>query len=539
MTDAANAHNSIHAMLIDLEHVEYDPVCEVDVCIVGSGPSGITLALELSNQDLTCALLESGGFRASAAARELNRGVVRGQPSWPLTASRTRCLGGTSARWRGWCRPLEPGDLEPRPWIDHSGWPIRFDELAAPYRRAHAVCRAGQYWYGDPAAWASDAGVELLDLAGTGLEQRLYMFSPIQDFGDEYWHGLSSPSIRGFVNATVTELVPSTAGDRVVRVVGRSPSGRRVTVHPRHVVLAGGAIENARILLAAQARALPWGGAWVGRAFADHPHVLAGALVPAHARWLPGYDATAAGPGGWGRMVLALPEGALRDLGVPGATAILQPVAAGAGRAAWAILARSEQVPNPASRIALADELDGLGVPRALVDWRLSRADLTAVAALVDRLAAALPRMGLGEVVSRMSASDPRWPADLVGGCHHMGTTRMAADVRGGAVDRDGKVFGTDNLYAAGSSVFCTAGVANPTLTIVALALRLAEHLAGRLGATGPRVDWYDAAVAAEPHRTGEPGDDGDDETEAFLRAMSADLTTRMAQMTAGSERTR
>jgi len=518
-------------MLIDLDHLERDAACDVDICIVGAGPAGITLALELSNQDLSCALLESGGFHATAATRELNHGVARGQRSWPLTASRVRCLGGSSVRWRGWCRPLERADFQVRPWIEHSGWPVTFDDLAPWYRRAQAVCHAGQYWYGDLAAWASDADVCLLDLSGAGIEQRLYMFSPVPDFGTEYLHCLEAASIRGFVNATVTGLVPGPAGDRVEQVEARSRNGRRLVVRASHVVLAAGAVENARTLLAAQARGVSWGGGWVGRAFADHPHVLAGVVVPSRAHDLRAYDAITAAPGGWGRVALALPEDAAQDLCVPGATAILQPVPVGRGRAVWAILARSEQVPNRASHVALDSDLDGHGVPRAIVDWRLARIDRLAVAALLDRLVDALPRAGLGEVVRQMSAEDVDWPSDLVGGCHHMGTTRMATDVRHGVVDRDGNVFGARNLYVAGGSVFCTAGVANPTLTIVALALRLANHIAGILGAARPRRSWYEVAAGFGQRSGAHGAGDPDDETEAFLRRMSVELTTRVRQI--------
>ncbi len=515
-------------MLIDLEQLERDTACDVDVCIVGAGPAGMTLAIDLANKDLTCALLESGGVETTAATRDLNFGVMHGEHNWPLTASRVRCLGGTSLRWRGWCRPLEPSDLELRPWIGHAGWPFGFSELAPWYRRAHEVCRAGSYCYDDLPGWAAEAGVPLVELPE--VEQRLYMFSPVPDFGRDYAHGLAAPSIRAFVNATVVSLVPGPAGDRIERIEARSVGGRRLALRARQVVLAAGAIENARMLLVAQARGLVWGGDWVGRAFADHPHVLAGVLVPSRAQDLRAYDATTGTPSGWGRVVLALPELATRELRIPGATAILQPVEVGRGDIVWAILARSEQVPNRASRVALTADRDEFGTPRIAVDWRLSHVDRLAVVALVERLAAALPRAGLGRVVPRISANDSRWPSDLVGGCHHIGTTRMATDAAHGAVDRDGRVFGAENLHVAGSSVFCTAGVANPTLTIVALSLRLADHIARSLGRTRPPRNWYDDVGTPLPR------EDSYDETEAFLRRISVELKTRVGRIVSGLE---
>ena len=86
-------------------------------------------------------------------------------------------------------------------------------------------------------------------------------------------------------------------------------------------------------------------------------------------------------------------------------------------------------------------------------------------------------RAGLGRVQILFEEEGSDWPADLAGGFHHMGTTRMSDDPKQGVVDRDCRVHGMSNLYVAGSSVFTTGGSSNPTMFIVALALRLADHL--------------------------------------------------------------
>ena len=143
----------------------------------------------------------------------------------------------------------------------------------------------------------------------------------------------------------------------------------------------------------------------------------------------------------------------------------------------------SEQAPNPDSRVRLDRERDALGLRRVVLDWRLSEIDHRTVRVAAATIAAELGRLGvarvqLGEWLLR---DEVTWPDDLTASNHHLGTTRMADDPRRGVVDRDGRVFGCDNLYVAGSSVFPTGGFANPTVNLVALTLRLAEHLRTRL----------------------------------------------------------
>jgi choline dehydrogenase-like flavoprotein len=149
---------------------------------------------------------------------------------------------------------------------------------------------------------------------------------------------------------------------------------------------------------------------------------------------------------------------------------------------------RAEQAPNPDSRVVLTGERDALWMPRVALDWRFSALDKDTVRGTMQALDAEMRRTGMGTVTPEPWLADdgPEWEVDPlisnhpIGGFHHMGTTRMAASPRDGVVDADCRVHGVANLYVAGSSVFTTSGWANPTLTIVALALRLAGHLVKR-----------------------------------------------------------
>jgi choline dehydrogenase-like flavoprotein len=142
------------------------------------------------------------------------------------------------------------------------------------------------------------------------------------------------------------------------------------------------------------------------------------------------------------------------------------------------VVTRIDPTPNPDSRIRLGRERDALGMPMVELDWQLSEADRRSVVRATELLGAELGRSELGRLRLAISEEDTAWPADLTGGWHHMGTTRMHDDPRHGVVDSDCRVHGMRNLFVAGSSVFTTAGSATPTMTIVALALRLADHLA-------------------------------------------------------------
>ena len=137
----------------------------------------------------------------------------------------------------------------------------------------------------------------------------------------------------------------------------------------------------------------------------------------------------------------------------------------------------AEQEPNPMSRVSLTQERDALGQQRVLVDWRHTALDLHTVRAAFAALASQLAQCGAGSLAYDPAEVELAALQDGAYGGHHIGTARMSADARTGVVDSDCRVHGLANLFVAGSAVFPTSGQANPTLTIVALALRLAEYL--------------------------------------------------------------
>ena len=138
-----------------------------------------------------------------------------------------------------------------------------------------------------------------------------------------------------------------------------------------------------------------------------------------------------------------------------------------------------EQVPNPESRIVLSQDKDVLGLNKAAINWRLSEIDKEGLRRAQNLIAAEVGRSGFGRMRIELPAEENVLLEGASGGAHHMGTTRMHVDPRYGVVDANCRIHGVKNMFVAGSSVFPTGGFANPTLTIVALAIKLADHMIG------------------------------------------------------------
>lgn len=493
---------------------------DADVCIVGAGPAGISLALEFIDGGATILLLESGGPELDEKAQELNEGPVVGDDSLSLRRSRRRQLGGSANLWNTRVGanpeakyvPLDPWDFEERP--DGRGrWPFDRSVLDPFYRRAQSVAGLGPFAY-DAAAW-EDAAHPRLPLADDRLVSGVYQFGPGPLFTRRYVDALrAAQNVRVCHHATLCRIAGEPGTRRVAEVTVASGPEGRFTVRAAFFVLAGGAVANARLLLLSGESVSidPRSRDWVGRCFMEHPRDRALTLVPRDPELLAGvsfYDAHAAKGGHVIAGRLALQREAMREYDLPNASITLLPRlrqgAGGGGIVGWlrarlpfaappttaygwtrtpdpaavydalALLLNVEQRPDPENRLVLSSEHDALGLPRAELHWRWRPGEQAALQRLRSLVASVLEDAKLGRVeIDSEARPDPN-------AHHHAGTTRMSTEPGGGVVDPDGRVHGTDNLYAAGASLFPTAGFANPMLTIVALSLRLGDHLRTRL----------------------------------------------------------
>ena len=168
-------------MLVDARTVPANKVIETDVCIVGAGAAGITLAREFIGKPFRVCLLESGGFDFEESTQDLYRGNNAGFHV-PLSVARLRYFGGSTNHWGSYCRPLDEIDFETRDWVPHSGWPFKKSELDPYYDRAQSICQLGPYRY-DPQFWQTQAGAPL-PLAGDRVVTSIFqMRDPAVRFG--------------------------------------------------------------------------------------------------------------------------------------------------------------------------------------------------------------------------------------------------------------------------------------------------------------------------------------------------------------------
>ena len=489
-------------MLFNLEQGPIPSQRKYDVCIAGAGPAGISLALSIARARHSVLLLEAGDLEPTESSREHYRGTIVGTPYFPLDTTRVRCLGGSSGHWTGWCRGLDDVDFERKSYLSYSGWPIARRDLDE-YAAESAAILDVPIGEGLPPS---------KPIEGSAFEEEQFLFSvPPTRFSEKYRAELTaSRNLHLVLNANLVDIIlnPELRGVSSFAVRNYSSSAR-LAVSARYFVLCLGGLENPRALLNANSQtALGIGNRndLVGRFFADHLHVNVGSYVSrapiqsrrflaptrqfihqaqilnAGLRIEPSY---ASGTEGMlkgmvcGSSILTRVAETLRGgrkLNCVGPGEVFE----------GQIRVAGEPALDPASRVKLGEERDTFGLRRIELDWRISDIDLETIRTVTVRYGQELAsadagRLRVAEWLLSRRPSLPTLGEDELAGHHHMCTTRMSDDDRTGVVDRNCKVFGIDNLYVGGSSVFGSAGHANPTLTIVQLALRLADHLKGRM----------------------------------------------------------
>jgi choline dehydrogenase-like flavoprotein len=518
---------------------------EADVCIVGGGAAGIAVALGLLDSDLSVVLLEGGGLTPDVRGSYRVLPGRHARPSLGRDASEAPWyFGGNTNNWAANCRPLDEDDFDADEWAPYSGWPLQQDELQPFYERAQPVLGLGSLRPYDPDYCRPHLAHPPLDLEPSLVRTRMLQICPVPSLAVLHRDRLAeADGVRVILRAEAVRLEASRSADRVSAVEAIGADGRRVRVRASAVVLAGGGIENARLLLASNDVA-PNGLAnehdLVGRFFMEHwwfdiPLGDWGAGTDVH---LYDFDSrnpqTVDGTAVWAQLALA-PELTRRER-VPGLSFwfVRRPQATASivaarmlalsllGRApaapltdarlfltdareaprfvarrlargtrapndGYSLRVQLEQSPRPENRVLLAGARGAPGRSLPQLEVRLTPSERNDHERAVE-LAAVQLGLDPGRIVKQMHLmlDGPRYNFFW----HHMGTTRMSEDPARGVVDTDCRVHGVANLFVAGSSVFPTGGTGPPTLTIVALALRLADLIAAkrlptRAGATG------------------------------------------------------
>jgi choline dehydrogenase-like flavoprotein len=456
----------------------------------------------------------------------------------PAVAKATvSAFGGASNHWGAYwrSRPLDALDFEQRDAVPFSGWPFDRQHLVPYYERA-------EHYLGLP-PFDYSAGTEGTDVSrhlplrpGRLVAGELrYVFGSDEFYLRQYGRLAAAKDTQVVLGAHVSELLADrTNRNRIAGVRALLDRKRSFTITSRLTVLAAGGIGNAKLLLLGN-RDAPAGignhGDHVGRFFMEHLAVRSGVIVLEDRSLLRrsdlfGIDRSAEATVA---RTIAPSQDVLREQGLLNSYFVLEPRpaahAADAVRAAssfWRLLrsrpltsdvarrlpgaaaatpavarallssrkapdllivrVQAEQAPNPDSRVTLGATRNRLGIPQARFEWRLLPEDTASIRRGLEILAAELESSGLGRLHDLLG--DERPAADVSGSYHQLGTTRMSDNPDDGVVDASGRVHGVSDLYVTGGSVFPTVGAANPTLTVIALAVRLADEIARVLGVT-------------------------------------------------------
>jgi GMC oxidoreductase len=549
-------------MLIDARKIDDGAILEGDICIVGAGAAGLTIASEFANSKAAIIIIESGAVSARKDSQVLSQGYSDAAAHPPPDLYRQRKVGGSTGIWGGRCVPFDDIDFEERKFVPHSGWPFDRKHLAPYYHKSMGYCEAGTFDFDSHTALPAPSGI-VDGFISRDIEDRwIERFSMPTDFGRRFLrnHG-TAPNIKLIVNATCTALLQddrdAVSGARILTFLGNA-----ATVRAKIFVVAVGGLETVRLLstcatllsgrkhlgryymchvegtmgvlkLKPKSRRVVWqfertfDGIYARRRFSvaahaqrrlesmgliarlHYPHVGDPAhkngvlsamyltkkfVIPEFRRKFSNADRTS--------MTAAVDQrgivtGHIRNVVSDSARLIqfssswvwarylqrrrIPAVALYSPIGEYPLDFNSEQSPNPDSRVLFAESLDQFGMPKLKVSWRMSERDIRSIAANYRLMRDAFAVSGVADLVFDDATLEDEIAVSTPVGGHHIGTARMATSSSTGVVDAFGLAFGTTNLYIAGSATFPTSSHANPTLTIVATALRLAEHLRSKV----------------------------------------------------------
>ncbi|MFT7485913.1 MAG: choline dehydrogenase-like flavoprotein [Candidatus Paceibacteria bacterium] len=557
-------------MLRDLNELQAETLPDYDLCIIGSGPAGMTLAAELVDAGLRIAVLESGRLTVSSHGDSLR--PVESEGIFIKDYSRERVLGGASTTWAGLAAPLDEIDFSDRPWLERSGWPISRDELKPYWAAAAERYRFPTEEFFGSGGFGGLRAKSEIQPRWKLLEEKIFLAAAqAQNFGREWRQIFDGDLLDAWLDATVLELVSDPETSKVQAALVKTRSGREFRLQAKTFVLATGGIENARLLLNSQSQCDAGLGNeqdQVGRYLMNHPKKYHGILrlsrptgdLPfyygclyrgfagyAGLRLREDYQREKKLLNSYVRLEPMFPwtdsEGvealvlfakhssflmkrwtqgkpdevvSLRDYSETGDDSEVQNARKSIGQ--WIALALRipldapsvlrylkyrlitkakppinevrirnfmEMEPHGDNRVVLTDQRDSLGALRPKVIHDTTDKDRRALIELHKHLKQEFLEQEFGELITSLDQADP-WPINEEAS-HHLGTTRMGVDPATSVVNSDLRVHTAQNVYIAGGSVFPTSGCANPTFTICALSIRLAQHLRSESSASTAR----------------------------------------------------
>jgi choline dehydrogenase-like flavoprotein len=513
-------------MHYDARIIENNTLIQGDICIIGAGAAGISIAMEFINTPYKIILLEGGGFEYEERIQELYEGKTTGQPYYPLKSTELHYFGGTTGHWGGMCSLFDPIAFQKRDWVDKSGWPINQETLLPYYKRAHINLDIDVFEF-DLNYWQNkEPSLISIPFDKEYVWTKIWKFSPPTRFGSKYKDAIvNSKNIHLYTYANVVDITANENISKVNTVTVKNYTGKKHQVSAKCFVIACAGIQNARVLLAANKQSpngLGNSNDLVGRYFMEHLELKSAELWVSPKSELKLYMGNE-NPRVRGELAImpkkqeeyqilngivsftALenktpnyidtwknsdPRENLKNPSLPAYKTLyhkvksyfksIVPDTKNNLHQAFQLTLRMEQAPNPLSRVTLSDEKDELGVPRAALNWAFTSLEKKSICKIYEIIGQQAGATGFGRIKflkELWDENDKTVPSTTSGGWHHMGTTRMSNDPKNGVVDADCKVHGIYNLFIAGASCFTTGGGVNPTFTLVALSIRLADHL--------------------------------------------------------------
>ena len=513
-----------NCMFKDLNDLSIQESISCDICIVGSGPAGISVAKKLLGSDVKVILLESGGIEPSVEHNELNKGENSGPRFLSLDASRVRCFGGASRIWAGHCAPFTKEDFKEKSFVPLSGWPIRKKDLDFYYKEAAEMLGISYDLFNhNNSINNSFSGVSFPELKGENSFLSSFVLQKSsasnRNFGTKYKKIFSdSNNIDVIFHSTVTKINVSENGKHIANIEAQDITKKKCIINAKKFVLAAGALENPRLLLDANnvfTNGIGNEKGFVGSCFMSHPGVPGVAEIFKTTKGLclskekysndPMYQFASSTSEQLNNKILghgfdlkpALDfanrstyssarlntdyKKLFKHLNI-GQTAEKVFCKYNGNKYSsnlWNLNVGLEQEPSHRNHLTLSSlSKDFFGVPLINMFWAdISKREIVTVEKSIKLLARQFGRTNSGRVkyTEDFISGKAFYQPDSVN--HHIGTTRMAKTIHKGVVDNNCKVFSISNLYISGSSVFPTSSIVNPTYTIIALSLRLGDYL--------------------------------------------------------------
>lgn len=544
----STAHRSgTEALITDLAtHPDPHHRIDTDVVMIGGGIAGLILANRLRRNKIRVAVLESGGLKQDTATHPLNSVDQLGSNYLGAAQGRFRCIGGTSTRWGGALIPFLDNDLCERPYLGLSSFPIGADSIRPYLRDVEQLFQLDAGSYEEEFVKNSRAS-KYIPIGDPDFQARFAKWPTFKKrnvatlFRDEI---SEDGDLQITINSTVTTFNLDRSNGRLISVTGRHKSGRSITATAKHFVICAGAIESTRLLLLLNrendlrvfedCKAL-------GHYFYDHISTPLASIRPRQPTKLnrmagfrfigstmrslrfelsPGAQSREHTGGAFGHISVRTNGNGSFDMlrrflrsRQSGTTlpfrlflGVLQDLPYLARLVFWRTIYRqllwptsssyelhvvAEQLPRYDNFIALSSNEDWFGLPLPAINWRVTPNDQQTFVVFRRLFDQFWIRQGLQEIGDLVWSDEPTSElgefASQEDVFHPGGTTRMGIDSHSAVVDANLGVFRVPNLWTASTATFPSGGGANPTLTLIMLSMRLADHLTKANNGIGQR----------------------------------------------------